>query len=894
MSALLPRIERHEARRVALAAACFVCVAAGALVSRAAGDALFLSRFGSSLLPFMYIAGGVTTGLAACACVYLSRRLSTSRIAIAAAGLLVAADLALFLGFRAFPSASRLAGYLVSDLSVRIPIFLFWAFVSEIFDSGASRRVFGLIGAAGTAACLPAGLAVGPLAKRAGTETLVLLAAALLGGFIASAVALLRDEGGRAAPKTNEGLGAPGAGSARRLFGTPQFATLVALAVITSLVETLVDYQFKATLASSTSSSSLAAVFGNIYAAANVASLAVQLLVVHRVLARAGVFASLCVLPATLFLALAGVVRFGSARWVLATKALDITLTTTINGTARQLLYRGIRRESRLTARALAEGLYQPLAIGLTGAGVGVVAGVVSIPAAAAAAAAGCVVWLLVARRAHAAYVAGLLDALEARRFGSSDEPLLAREPAVEAWLRDTLAKAPDEEVVYLAAVLPQLVRLVDVGALRAALARDDPNVKAALLESLLQSGLEEGPALALTYVEHPDPGVRRAAILAASPAAARGAGAAWLTAATDDADARVRAVAAVRLAGAAEPGLRSIAEARIEGMLGAPDAAIRAAVAEALEHAGRDVARPHLLRLLADQSRPVVVAALETIASRPDAALAKPVLALLARPVVAGAATEALVAMGTALVGPLITLVAREESAERDATLARVPDVLARIGAPHLLDVVRMMLLPLPKPEDRTRLYRAYADLLRRHRRAKTFFPEVEELIAGECRAAAARSAALRALGTEQEVRLVRDAVRDLYDCHVLNAFLLLGGRLPDVDARLLHARITGEEGEARSQAMELLENVLPDALRDPFREALARQGPEGEEDIGPAGVVRRLLADRDSEWIAACAAWAAAELSLGPCVPRLRKLLEHESPVVHESALFALGRLE
>ncbi len=112
-----------------LAAAAFVCVAAGGLVSRTAGDALFLARFGSALLPFLYLAGGVATGLAAFACVLLARRLPTSRVALAVAVLLAAADVALFATFRAFPSdalEARRFGSSEDPLAAREPALTAW------------------------------------------------------------------------------------------------------------------------------------------------------------------------------------------------------------------------------------------------------------------------------------------------------------------------------------------------------------------------------------------------------------------------------------------------------------------------------------------------------------------------------------------------------------------------------------------------------------------------------------------------------------------------------------------------------------------------------------------------------------------------------------------------
>jgi HEAT repeat protein len=890
---LLPHVERHEVRRLTLAALSFVCIAAGALIARSAGDALFLSHFGSGLLPLMYITGGIATGLGTYACVWASRRLETGRIAIIAAGLLLFANLVLFASFRAFPSLARAGAYLLADVSVRIPILLFWAFASEIFDARESRRLFGLIGSAGTAACLPAGLLVGPLARRAGAESLVLLTAVLMGGFIVSVAALVR--GQRSPAGGSGGLAAGGAASARGLLKTPQLVSIAALAVMTALVETLVDYQFKTMAAANASSTDLAHIFGTLYATASVASLFIQLLIVHRLLAVAGVFASLCVLPAILLLAQAGVLRFRSAGWVFATKALDITLTTTVNGTARQLLYRGIRRESRLTARALADGLYLPLAIGLAGAGLGVVSGSISIPAAAVAAAAGCVVWLLLARKAHTAYVSGLLDSLKARRFGFSDEPLFSRDPALKAWVREAFGSASDEELIYLAAVLPQLARLVDPSQLQAALARENPKVAVAILQSLQGSGLEEGPALARSLAHRADPEVRRAAILAVSDSAGHRADFEWLEDALADPEPRVRAAAAAGLENAADPEARAIGRERLNQMVCAAEPELRAAAAEALDHAkeqsasDREVRTRLLILLLHDRDVSVVLAALETIQARRDAALAPAVLSLLSRPLLAGAASEALVAIGPPVIDAVLA-VERRSGLRRDAILARVPEVLERIGDPRGLAIIRKRLGP-GAPEERTAVFRSYVQLLGRKRLGAAHRKEIDALVAEECRAASARLSSMRRLGRTPAVRLAGDAVADIVACHVQNAFILLSGRVGNVDMMVLHGQITRGTGEERSHALELLENVLPKGLRAPLLDILEPGAEDAEAQ--PATEVLELLTERDSEWVVAGAAWAAAELALASSADRLDALKDHESPVVRETALFALERL-
>ena len=887
----LPRVERHEARRVTLAALSFVCLAAGALIARAAGDALFLEHFGSASLPNMYIAGGIATGLGTFACLWASRRLTTGSIAIAVGSLLLFANVALFATFRAFPALSRTGAYLLADVSVRIPFFLFWALASEIFDARESRRLFGLIGAAGTAACLPAGLLVGPLARWTGAESLVLLTAALMGGFVVFAAALVRGEKSHAGSAGSLATG--GTASARRLLLSPQFVSIVGLAVMTSLVSTVVDYQFKTAAASTASSTHLADLFGSLYATTSIVSLFLQLLVVHRLLAAAGIFGSLCVLPGVLLLTQAGVFRFRSEGWVFAAKGFDITLSTTINGTARQLLFRGVRRESRLTARALVDGLFLPLAIGLAGAGLGLVSGSVSIPAAAAAAAAGFVIWLFLARRAYMAYVSGLLDALKARRFGFSEEPLVSSDSALRVWLRQAFGSASDEDLIYLAAVLPQIGRLVGPAQLRAALARENPKLKVAILQSLRASGLKEGPELAAPLSRHRDPEVRRAAVLAAD---STGRPAEWLNDALADPEPRVRAAAAASFENAADAQVRLLGREQLDAMVKSEDPRVRAAAAEALEHVedpsatGREIRTRLLGALLEDGDVSVVLAALETVRLRLHAELVLPVLSLLGRPVLSGAASDALVAMGPAVIDPVMSLFEGPPGRRRDAVLAKVPQVLERIGDPRGLAVISRM-LAAGLPEERTAVFRSYVQLVGRERAKGAHGAEIDALVAQECRAAAARLSSMRRLGRAPAVRLARDAVSDLVACHVENAFILLSGSIRNVDMMVLHGKITRGSGEERSHALELLENLLPAELRAPLLGVLE---PSADDlDAEPGAEVLELLLERDSEWVLAGAAWAAADLALASCGDRLDALKGHESPVVRETALFALERL-
>lgn len=891
----MPRLEPHERARFYLTALSFICVATAALMARAVGDALFLSHLGSEPLPFMYIGGAAATGLGSYACARAAKRFSTAGVGVTVTAILIIANVAAYLCLNILPNASRVSAYLLADLAGKLPLILYWALASEVFDAAQSRRLFGLLGAAGTAACLPAGLAVGPLARRLGTEPLLLLVAGLMVGFILAVQALVRREkGGQPAdPRAESGtLVAANAHSSSQLHRNRQFLYIAALAAVTSLVQTLVDYEFKTAFAPLYQSAALAALFGKLYALTSVAALFIQLFLIHRILQRGGVLLSLSVLPAGLLLSSGGILGTGAAGWVFGTKALDITMTLTLNGTSRQMLYRGIRSESRMPARALAEGLYQPLAIGLAGSVLVLAPSAVTVRAAAAASILGCAVWLLLARGTHNSYVSGLLDSLRARRYEADIEPFAAREPALDAYVRETLASAPDEEVIYLAAVLPQLGDFTGTRELRQALDRGNPRVKVAILDYLREQGGPRESPVVLGLTRHADPEVRRTAIRSA--ARGTGTGIDWLLERLTDGDSRVRAAAAAALVNTGLPDAVAAGRSALERMAGSRDPRERAASAEGLGDTRRNDLTPLFVRLLDDADEEVLVAALEACRSHPDPELVPGILPHLERAALAAAASDALVAVGPAALGPLMS--APEALAERPSSAAALslPPILARIGDPEALPLLER-LLSRAGPEDRTFVARSFAQLARKRYPTAPSPEESDRLVLREVRSAEARLRARHALGSIAATRLARDAVEDLLRAHLLNAFLLLDVRVQDVDMMALHSSLTRGSREKRSQALEVLHNVLPEAVKTPLLEVLGQADlRDADSASGSAAQVESLLEDRESEWIVAGALYAAAEMRLGSCGAGARRLLRHSSPVVRETALFALSRLE
>lgn len=852
LARLLPVVEQHERARFHLAALAFMCVAASALIARAAGDSLFLSQVGSHALPFMYVAGAMVTGIGAYACARAAARVRTARLAITVAIVLIAGNAAVLLTLSVLPAGARGTAYLLADVTGRVLMILYWATAGEVFDARESRRLFGLIGAFGTAACLPAGLLVGPIARQYGISSLLLLVCLLLSGFVFATWRLELHETETGGSRDHRGT-VPNRDSANQLHRRKQFVSIVALAVTTAVVQTLVDYHFKSSYSAQLSGTALAAVFGRLYAQASVAALILQLFLVHRILKWGGVLASLSLLPAGLMAASAVVLQTGSSSWIYLTKALDVTFTLTVNGTARQMLYRGIPSESRVQARSMAEGLYQPLAIALAGSALALTVQSLTIQMMAAITVTGAFVWILVARAAYAAYVAGLIESLRATRFTAGDGAFAGSEPAVRKYVLNAIASASGERVKYLAAVVPDV--LVREG-------QTDAEVRWTLVRSA-----------AAGEFAAPD---------------------AWLRAQLTDPHPRVRAFAAAALINSGVPAAARTGRATLEALVSSSAPCDRRAAAEGIGEARGAGFTPLLEVLLRTEEESVLEAALDACITHPSPELIAAVLPRLSRRRLAADACDALVAIGAAAVMPAARYVRSVPPERRGEIVKKLARAIARGRSVTALALLRSMPRLVPA-DDRAPVLQAYVDLLRMREAAPANMDGVEALILAEARQAMAHVRVLAELSPSPATALLRMVLRHLVDAHVRNVFLLLDARIAQVNMLTLHAAFSGGTREGRSQVVELLHNIVPEALQEPMLEVLAGVEVQPVEELTDARpAIAGLLAHPNSVWVTAGALHAASRVPVTSRRRQMRVLLGHPHPVVRETALAALARVE
>ncbi|HEX7706347.1 MAG TPA: Npt1/Npt2 family nucleotide transporter [Thermoanaerobaculia bacterium] len=868
----------------------FMCAAAAGITIRTAAATLFLSSYEPGLIAWMYIFGAVLLTVTALSVGRMLDRFSPARVAIlaGAAGAATAVLLWLFALSNWRPMAVVI--YLASEVLARLPVLLFWGVAALLFNAREGKRLFVLVGAAGTLACAIAGATIRPFARVFTTEDLLLLVAGLLAVFSVAVARLVAADGSRSASMPHREQKQAGAfGHYKTLFGTIHPRNMAWLAIVATATLLIVDYVFKVSARANYEGDALAAFFGTFYSATSITALVFQLFLVHLILKKGGVSVALIVLPASLALVGIGIALTGGFGWVVAAKFLDSLFDFTINAAALQLLYLGVRKQSRGRVRALIEGTLRPVTIALAGLLLAVIGGA-SLRFLSVGIVILAVVWMVLAFRSYKSYVAGLLDSIGARRFDLESEQSGYQDRVLETHFRESLKTASDEEVPYLLGVIAEMKDVDWSDEYRGLLSRESATVRAEALDYLREHGNQKDLDSMISYLEDPDPGVRSAAVKAVGRLGGS-AHAAALRPLIDEADPGVRASATAEVIRVGDIDDLLAACFSLKLMLESPDEALRAAAADTLamvEHQG--LARP-LSLLIGDSNANVRLAALQACGARRSRELMPVIATLLPDPDTGYAAADALVACGEEFLPVAASMLQKGLDEDIDPEVVRVPAILARIGDPEGLEML-LPLLTARSQEMRGEAAQAYCTLARRVGVPAGHVAQLNEAIIGSVSEASARAALEEQLANREGSSLVCSALREEHDQYVIEVLLLLEAQHPEINGRSILFSLNDKSGEKRAEAIEVLDNLLDERVKGPLLQLLERR--RGADAAAVADEqLPGLLGTRNSEWMTAGAAFLGAESKIVSALPAVRALLEDPRPAVRETALYALCRI-
>jgi AAA family ATP:ADP antiporter len=774
------------------AAVLFAILVAHSLLETAR-DALFLAQLGPSRLAFAYLAMAAVT-LLAVALIRQRGRLHDPRRMLIGFLCLAVVGTAVLAATVALAASLTFVLYVWTGFVATLVVPCFWTAIDRRTRVADAKQVFGIIGAGGVLGAV-VGSAVASLLGRFVEARFLVAAGAIAFGFATMVAVALVPRGEAEKPSARRARADLLSHQSRRYV-----RRLLVVGVLATVVLTLGDLTFKRVLAERIPASSLAPMFGAIYAALNALALAIQVLVTPRVLARWGVGATLTVLPLIVVASALGFAATGATIAVLALKLGDGGLRHSLHRVGSEILYlpvpSAVRDGWKLVADAIGQRGGQAIAamivvalaaFGASARNVGVVIALGS----------GCwLVAIIVVRRAYISQFRHSLQAGEIQRDIAIPE-LDAH--AIEL-LTQSLSSHDEIEAVVALDLLASRARVPALVLYH----RSDAVVRHAL--SLLEGDLRPDVARALDHLlAHPDPRIRAAALAASSRT---GSARDRLVAAKRDPAAEVRAVALVVLGD----------DAAAVAALVAGSPADRLALADAIAFSPSERFRDVLDQLLAADEPAVIRQVLRALARAPALAALDRLVGLLDDARVRDEVQLVFLAAGRRGLAHLIAALGDPRTPL--GVRRHVPRTISRFRSPAATAALAARLPDEPDGTTELRILRALGrmrfddpalaidpaplrEYIRRAvRDAARYVTLADQLVSVDDRAS-------------MTAVLIHELLVEKYRWAVEHAFRALGVLRPEAGLRGVHDAIAGGDEGRRGAAREIVEAIAPSDVR-------------------------------------------------------------------------------
>jgi hypothetical protein len=391
------------------------------VASNALRDALFLSSFAVTTLPWFIAASAVLAAPAAEASGRLLARFGPARlvpVVFGLSGLLFLIEWALIGGQ---PRAAAVLVYVHASVLGAIAISAFWSLLNERFDPHSAKPLMARVAAAAAFGGLAGGVGAERVAALLSQRTLLVFLGVAGVVCVAGALAIGRDIPARhsQSPQTEDQRS-----GWTQIRETPLLRDLALVVALAAALAALVDYVLKAeAVATFGRGEPLVRFFGLFYAATGLAAFLLQAALGRVVLGRLGLGGSVASHPIVVGAAgVLGVILPSPWRGILP-RSLDVALRASVFRAGYELFYTPLPDVSKRTAKSIIDVAADSLGKGAGAALILIltrVAPVYSIAAVHVAGILAAAAELVVARRLRAGYVTALEGGL--RRQGSDFE----------------------------------------------------------------------------------------------------------------------------------------------------------------------------------------------------------------------------------------------------------------------------------------------------------------------------------------------------------------------------------------------------------------------------------------------------------------------------------------
>lgn len=817
------RLEQGEGRPLfLLSLSLFLIIGSTAVIGRTAGRALFLSGLPPQYIPVRFLA--VTVGVVMTSLLYarMAGRVRTIRL-IQLTTLAMLGGLFVFRLLLDTAAAANLwllgSFYVFLEVVMALSIVQFWTFAAEIVNTRRAKTLFPLITGAGNLGSMLAGAAVAVLVPWLGTVNLIYVIMLALGIYILLVRAIGRTNQDlyvpsfRADPIMNKPrVEQPGAlGLLRR---SPLLLTMTLTVVLITLAVNLVDYQFDLSLKSNFAANpqQLSAFLGSFYFWSGIAGLLLQVFLSGPLMRRFGIAAALMVMPISILTGSILVLASGAALWaVTLTRSSDTVFRYTVHDTSFNLLYVPVPHQLRSQARALIDGIFKPLTIGLSGILfflAGRSSGIAVLPWSYAAILVALAVGLVLLHL-RTVYRKALNHSIRRRYFDPAGEAVDFSSPATVETIKESLLEANEAEVLHALTIADEIGNVDWTPSLLPLIKLDSPLVRRQALRMLRHTQPSEYADMVRRHLADPESEVQASAIFT------------YLTLRGGEALEEVRPfmkssdpqIRTAALSGALRYGdeaTRHVARTAFASLVADPRQAMRIAAANALGEMPSEDGVGFLSLLLADSEPQVRRRAVQSAGQLADSRHLVALITQLDDPMVGTAAEEAIVRYGIEIFPVLETAYA--EQALTVSVRRQIPGVIARINCPQS---VRFLMRNLSEPDDLTRA-RLYIALGRLRQAGRTLterdLAAVNVRLTAETRLA--YYWAIRASSSQPQSPSNRDLLDDAYlwrKRYAIDRLLYLIGILyPEANIAQLRANLFGGDQRRRANAVELLDTLL------------------------------------------------------------------------------------